>query len=490
MKEKDYLFRLIQSLSPAEKSYLRKYAEIWKKGEKKYWRLFELISKQKVYDESLACELWSKGKGGKDFAVAKHKLFRLILRSLRGFHSRSHLTFELREQLDAAEILFRRGLLEAAYKTIRTTKKRALTYDAFFVNGELLRLETQVVKALGGKFQNSRLESIQEESEANRTKIQSEAELSQLRNEMFSLFSRETQVRTPQNKARIEAIMQHPVISNTKLPSFFNARMAYLIIHAFNARLLGKIREFQNRTQQILQIWDASPHRIRQEPSRYFLALASFLDICLHNADFHNFELYARQLSAPDLVKRIDPSLYFQTSLQLKLQFALNKKEWADARELHHQLKSGLVRHGEGIQENYKLPLMYNAMVLTFLDGQNDLSMHWVLNIMNNPETVLRKDIVYASRIFFILLHFEWDDIDELELGLSRYSRFFHRKGEWFAYEQSVIRNLRKVSTATPGTALDHWRAFQRELEQGGFVGQLGYQELLGYIDAKVSGLK
>lgn len=132
MKATNDLFELISNLTGSEKRYFKINAARHVIGEANHYvHLFDLIHRQKEYDEEAVIRQAGKGTTRHTFASEKHYLHQNILRSLCEFHSGRSALYRLHEQLNAIEILFEKGLYEQCRKLIRKAKEEGYAYEKF-----------------------------------------------------------------------------------------------------------------------------------------------------------------------------------------------------------------------------------------------------------------------------------------------------------------------------------------------------------------------
>ncbi|MBA3706688.1 MAG: hypothetical protein H0W84_12535, partial [Bacteroidetes bacterium] len=126
------LFRLIKTLTGAEKMYFKKVAGTHRaEDNNRYLQLFDAIEKQEEYNEE---EILKKFKGtalAKFLPQQKKYLFSLVLKTLSQFHSKKSSDALLIELLKNIEILFNKGLLDLCSKKIEIAKEMAEKYEQF-----------------------------------------------------------------------------------------------------------------------------------------------------------------------------------------------------------------------------------------------------------------------------------------------------------------------------------------------------------------------
>jgi hypothetical protein len=107
--KKERLHQLIKSLSKAEKRYFKVYNSA-KSESTNYVKLFDAIDKQDIYDESAIKDVFKDSKFVRQLHVTKNQLIKLILKSLRNYHSSISVESELNLILRNIELLFRKEL--------------------------------------------------------------------------------------------------------------------------------------------------------------------------------------------------------------------------------------------------------------------------------------------------------------------------------------------------------------------------------------------
>ena len=138
MKPSNELFNLIQSLSKSEKRFFKLSSSL-QDGDKNYLKLFDYIEKQKNYDEVELKKFFQKEKFIKHLPSEKNHLYKLILKSLRGFHSDNSISSILKQELKNIEILHSKALYKECVKILKRSKRTALNHEKFYYLFELIR---------------------------------------------------------------------------------------------------------------------------------------------------------------------------------------------------------------------------------------------------------------------------------------------------------------------------------------------------------------
>ena len=119
------LFKLIKSLTSAEKRNFRLYAKRNQGGgAMKFLQLFEVLEKQKELNEQAAIKKL-KGVQKSQLPNLKRHLYTQILTSLKLLHNKRKLSIESRDYISYAEILYERGLYLQSLKILEKAMKIA-----------------------------------------------------------------------------------------------------------------------------------------------------------------------------------------------------------------------------------------------------------------------------------------------------------------------------------------------------------------------------
>ncbi|MAR68633.1 MAG: hypothetical protein CL833_15395, partial [Crocinitomicaceae bacterium] len=164
MKASTELFDLVQSLTKSEKRFFKLTSSL-QSGEKNYLKIFDHIEKQKVYDEDLLKHEFRNETFVKHFPSEKNHLYKLILKSLRSFHSDKTISSILKQEVKNIEILYRKALFAECNKFVTRAKKQAIMHEKFYYWFELLGWEKLLLEEAyeAGKFDRNLDELIIEE---------------------------------------------------------------------------------------------------------------------------------------------------------------------------------------------------------------------------------------------------------------------------------------------------------------------------------------
>jgi hypothetical protein len=121
----DKLFRLVKSLTPAEKRYFKIFVQNKAERESKYSRLFDLVDAAAEFDdEKLKTKIYkSQPADGKKYPELKSYLYDLVLRSLQSFDEQHTVESRLNHLLQGVAALFKRGLYDDCRELLQKRPK-------------------------------------------------------------------------------------------------------------------------------------------------------------------------------------------------------------------------------------------------------------------------------------------------------------------------------------------------------------------------------
>ena len=141
---KDQLFRLIKTLTKAEKRHFRLYANrTMGQQERKFLRLFDVMDRMDNYDEE---ELIARLSGSERSHLPhlKRHLYRQLLISLRLVHIQRNIDIEIREQLDFARVLYSKGLYMESLKILERCRSTAEDNHQDILQLEILDFQNNI----------------------------------------------------------------------------------------------------------------------------------------------------------------------------------------------------------------------------------------------------------------------------------------------------------------------------------------------------------
>jgi len=472
MKPSTELFELIKSLSKSEKRFFKLSSSL-QSGEKNYLKIFDAIDKQKDYDEEAIKKQFAKETFIKHFPSEKNHLYKLILKSLRAYHSDNSISSQLKQEIKNIEILYKKALFKECNKFLTRAKKIALQNEKFYYLFELISWEKQLLEEAyeAGEFDKDLDALIQEEQEVIE-KLRNLAEYHILYSRVNYVFRSGGYARNEEQKHTVDEIAENYLIKgkNTAL-STRAATICYYIKGLCDSTRLDYESSFIHFLR-VKEILDNNP-LIRKDLSKRYVRTLSNLLFCYIDSQNYDksFELIEKMrvihktpgFNTTDVKVQIFTSSYIA---QLLIYDQMGEYEKGLA--IVDDIVNGIEEYGAKINKEQEVVFYYNLAYTYFGAGQYNKALFWINKVMNDNEQELRQDIYSFARLFNLVIHFELGNLDLLEYIIKSTMRYLSKRQKTYQTESTVMRGLRKLARITDEEEQNTlFLKLQTELEEG-----------------------
>jgi len=159
-KASDQLFLLIKSMTKQEKRYFRIFSSRHSSEKNNYYTLYQVIDRQKIYDEDAIIKLLKEHQFVNRLSIAKTRLYEQLLKSLSSFHAQKSVDSELFFTIQSIEILYSRALYKAAWKKLSSAFKIAQKNEKHAVLLQLSKWKQKLIEK--ENYQATEIENIDE----------------------------------------------------------------------------------------------------------------------------------------------------------------------------------------------------------------------------------------------------------------------------------------------------------------------------------------
>ena len=407
MKQAEDLFQLIHSLEKHEKRFFKLFASI-EEGDHSYMKIFDLIDKQKVYDEAAIQKQFGIQKNV--FAVQKHYLFHLILNRITLLHSSKES--QLRMFLTQADILYKKGLYSSYEKLLRKSKSRAVHLEMYGVLLEILRMEH--INAWR-KADLKEAELVIEEEKKILALFNNQKQYTHLANEIITLLSDN---KDEKNKKRLNQLMRHPFIVNEKNALTFNSK--YTLFHTLYTYYIiyGNFRRQYYFGKKANDLYETHPEKIKHNPLQYLYSLHNLISSCNDSKKYEEAKIYIDKLQSNSalLTSEREKSWAFFTYHDNNSVFYIKTGNFEEgilsAEKLIRELNESKIK----MDKKHYVLLYFDAAKIFFGTGDYKQCLASMNKIQHERETIkTQSDLDASVRIFYLLLHYEKGNIELLE---------------------------------------------------------------------------
>ncbi|MEM7037141.1 MAG: hypothetical protein AAF570_09200 [Bacteroidota bacterium] len=447
---KNELHQLVHSLSRMEKRYVRMRArQFSENGDARYAQLFEILLDQPEYDKAAILEHFAGEAFLKQFSVAKHYLFHLILQALRGFYAEKSSELEFSRRLDEIQLLYHRQMYGACKRMIRQTKKKAAQLEWPLKMLEILRWEMRLCRALPGKDFGKRLDELHAEEELALQQMQWESALTRLYDRVFPLMLAQQSLEKDVVGAELSEVISHELIASPPAELAFEARIIRAFTLVFCHHLMGNPTAAHAAYSVLLRIWQGNPTRQRTARARYARALMGFLDTCFEVGKFPDAEatfdtLY--EIAAKDANFRQSQALRMYN---LQLRFFLRSSRYEDAKSIVPQIAAHLEKTPSESTKSLVHSVYCNVGNVFFILGEFRPCIQWLHRLTRIEGKGIRHDIQIIARILSMISHFELENSDLLQHLMSGLQRYLRRTRTQADFALLIGESLLRIA-ATP----------------------------------------
>lgn len=444
MAKKGNLFLLIKSLSKAEKRHF-KLSLTGDIGSKNYLLLFNAIDAQNEFDEESIKKKFKNYTFIKQLHVTKNYLTKLILKSLRSYHSSMSKDAELKDLLREIEILFKKDLFDMCYYHLIKAEEMAIKYERHTALLDIYSWYRRLTltKEISFNAPEPVSEILKKENEVI-GKIVNMNEYWDLTINQFRLFS------SPKD---VEEWKQKPAITNIDYPQSLQAKILH---HYLNYTLNIVSRQPQKAdeaSQAMIAELEKHPYRIQEDPNGYLNAINNRLTLLIRTktADSEIPILIKKAKLTPKehglkTLSKATVKLIART-FNIELEFHRDNKDFVKGILVAEEAEAFINSNKTNIPEDYKLLLSYQIAYITFMTGQLRKAITYLNNILNEAPDKRREDIHSFARLLYLIIHFELGNIIVLKYSVESVRRFLKKKRNLYPYEQILLKFFSKAST-------------------------------------------
>lgn len=440
----DDCWRLLRSLDPAEKAYVKRFA--WKDGARSgaYPRLLDAMDAQRdAYDEAALRQRFS-GKGGfRSFPQAKHQLYRRVLECLLEYHADRSPEDRLLRASREVRFLLDRGLDGAAERRLRGALRLADDLDLPAFLPPLLQVEAMLIPYTPEGCA-LRLDVHAREA-ANAEVLANLAAYRDRYTRMTALVGKWGVVlRDPRHVAEADALLADPLLRDENRARHVQARYLFHSIHKILHQVTGRHEPALEHAGRLVRLFEEHPGYRDRQPEHYLMALANWQIDLVGLRRFDEFdasvaplETYLDGLDDSPLRRRARADLAGRVLYrQLLGRRFLEAARTADRLE-RLRPKAGFQPHLD-IQHRYLL-----ACARTWA-GETEAALEFVLDLLQDEALPAHRDFHGFTLLLQLILRLERDEREHLAHATDAVRRVLARREHLYGFESALLRFLRR----------------------------------------------
>lgn len=451
----DHLFRLIKSLTRAEKRYFKLFASRHTIGEKNdNLVLFEAIDAQSEYDEEKLMKFFKQHTFQNRPAIAKARLYETVLRSLDAYHADSSVDVEIRKLLHFSEILFKKSLYDESYKMLAKAKRLAAEYEKHPALLDIFKWEKKLIEK--ESYSEKTFEDIAkmlEEDQIAIEKITNYAEFWYIKSRLFILLNKQGKVRDHAELASFKNIIDNTLLKGEDKALSYETR--YLYYHIYSAYYfgIGDYKSSHNYIKKHLEVIETNSTFFKEEPNKYFAVLSNMIYLCTQLRKLKEIPVYLKKLKsisvsfADEMTEDLEIKL-FSTSYSAELSLYIQTGMFEKALQLIPSIETGLKKYTDKINKVRAAYFYFNIAIVYFAVGNFSKALYWLNQLLNDNTLDESMDIYCFAKIFNLIIHLEMGNNDLIPYTLKSTLRYLEKRKRIYRFETVFFNFINKIQKA------------------------------------------
>lgn len=472
MKPSNELFDLIKSLSKSEKRFFKLQSAL-QSGDKNYVRLFDVIDRMEAYEEEVVKKVFKGEKFIRHLPSEKNHLYKLILKALRNYYGDTSVSSILKQEIKNIEILYNKALFDECNKFLLRAKKLAIHYEKFYYLFELINWEKMLLEEAfeDGQFTKDLDSLIREEQEVI-DKLRNLAAYHVLYSKINYVFRSGGYVRTDENRAIVEEIVNHPLIKGKNTALSKRAATICYYTQAFCHMANGEYETAIQKFVRVRQVLDENKHLRLDLAKRYVRTLSNIINCQLFLGQYSEAReniSAIRMLREEEGFNHPDVAMsIFKNSELAELEIFRHTADYEAGIAHAEELMKIIPEYSGRMPKEAELNFFYQFAYMYFMAGQHKEALFWINKILNDNENTLRQDVYSYARLFNLAIHFELGNFDLLEYTIKSTLRYLQKRERDFPFEKMVIEYFKKLIRTAPEDRHPVFEAFRDEVGKSG----------------------
>jgi hypothetical protein len=500
MAKVDKLFRLIKAMQTNEKIFFKKMGNMHSKsGDNNYFKLFNAIDKQEVYNEEKIIKKFKNTNLAKYFASSKKQLYNNILRSLRLYNSGKDTYGKSRQYFEDAKILMNINLFKEALKKIDQGKKLAKQIDNFTTWLELLSIEREIFRLQKPKDRFEKVQAIAEEKKMVLGLIQNSDEYDNLGDTFSEIYLKKGIFRIEENESQFEKFMANDKLKDFEQAKTFRSKVLfYYMNYLFNV-FIGEIEVGFEYSKKNIALWEANPLFIDNNPRFYYNNLIGFMGFANRLKKTNYVKDAVEKINALDknsLKHRL--ALFYIYHLQ-RIYYHISVLDLSDINKFVADYQEELIKYelyfSESSHKNvYIIPVLYQSYTKAFIiTGDYSKALDWNNKGLETHQDAFTQEILFATKLRNILIHYSLGNSFFLDSTIRSIERRLKKENQFNKYESTYIKMFKSLLNKPKSDVQKILRNFldtfldlkEQNFQQKGFR----FFDIITWIEAELKGI-
>ena len=444
----DKLFRLVKSMTKAEKRYFYRLAHQNGGATPNYWKLFAVIDRMTGWDNSQLMEMLHGEAFRRHLPVVKHQLYERILDALHLFYRESEVEEQIKRSTHQAYLLLKRGLLEEAGRRVEQSRKQIEDCNLWHLLPECQEIERLILeRSYKAGQQTKSMNSWQEEYRQTLRQIEQSLSVASFRGELSQLHLTKVRPSPESIKHLRKKLSELTPGDNPNSQADFLQSQALL---AFMAREADQARQANAR---LLSTLEQMPPTQRTVSERYLSTLYNYMidQLQLNNEAALQEGLHKlRSLSGQKgfrQIKNLEAKI-FEWSYQLELNALAGKKAYSQMVEKLSEVEQGLQKFSEKLSKPALAGLRHLSGLAAFHSTNPQQALDFLTPLYQERKPAAAEEIYHYAQLLYLLCHYELGHYQLLDHLLVNLSRQLKQRPQTREEDYQVLSAIRQLMRA------------------------------------------
>lgn len=429
-------------MTKSEKRHFKIYSNRHIKGEENnYVRLFDLIEKQKIYDEERIKQALSSSGFVKRLDVVKRYLFDLILEALTIFYNRSDLSFQVRLSINKALVLQKKGLVKEARLLLDKIGLVAEVNNLYYLELDIMHSHAMMTNSTDER------KAIREKVEKKIDEIKNNYEYLRIKLSLEELMYKYGKTPPSELVSDFEKILEDPLMRSAKQAITLNSSSIYYDVKKKYYQLVDDHKKEKKFALKLKKLWDDHPKHIRLYFTFYSELVADLA------TSLARLKQYPKALEVLECLESLAEDMKININKAVSeslMHFLVKTRLWVYNRsgnsEKALELIAGIesdIKESKEAGSKFWAPLYFSMSVSCFIAQDHRNALYWINEILIDLKGNVRHDLQAMTRMLFLIIHLDLENNELLEYRTVSTYRFLLKKGGLNTFEKKMIRFLK-----------------------------------------------
>ena len=472
---KDQLWRLVKSLTKAEKRNFKLYAtRAGATTDNKFIQLFDLVDRMDEADDAVVTKRLQLSSG--QYSNLKRHLYQQVLTSLRLIYISKEIDIELREQIDFSHILYGKGLYLDALRSLERAKGKAVEHSRDLLHLEILEFQKLIESrhiTLSRQIDN-KMDLLLNESAARSYSVLNTSELFNLNIQIHGRYIETGHSRNPADRQAnqefwrsIQTRRADREIAHDTFHQKINRFQASMWYHYIQLNFEDALESAMNA----LTLFHLSTHMTVKDPDLYLRCIYYVSVFAYLRANARRMQRYLRVI---DGFLSDDQILLNENSQRIgaiyrglmTLNGHFHTGDWEAANAYGKSLREAY-REGTFLPTSHRWgQFLYKFAACCFVLRRYEEALDYLNEIINMKSGILREDLLLNTRLLHLLCHYELDNRALVDYHLTNFTRQMRRSSETAEMHRLATAALRKLIRVTRAEEAEVYTQLHEALRQ------------------------